>query len=348
MQVPVVEMPEGADARWFCRQSWRGHGHPVPEPKRLEDLERSEWSPRFERLMRNRLIMGALRYGLLNAPGKQTFDRLGSIIRRAGAYRGSGNDGLLADIANLALLEFEEGVHPRKHLGAEDDGDHVSAGTLDQVLAEVRRWQVETFGDKLTFIGVAKHILKEANELTILPEDPEEMADIIMLCHCLTCMVLDHAEGLGVDATEAVRRKLEVCRGRTWVDNGNGFHEHDRYKDDPARFDVLTPRQREILTILRDGEDSGDETQPCDLVVCEREAFAGTETTSPGLVRALERLMLISPVDGGGCDRVQCYEINESGRRALKGLPPYMDGDGNHYWTPADLFAARNGNGKSG
>lgn len=38
---------------------------------RLTDLERSEWSPRFERLMRNRLVMGALRYGLIHAPGKR-------------------------------------------------------------------------------------------------------------------------------------------------------------------------------------------------------------------------------------------------------------------------------------
>lgn len=100
-----------------------------PEPKVLKyrDLERTEWSPTFERYMRNRLIMGAFRYGLLHAPGKTKYDRIGSIIRRLEKYEMDGNQEHLVDAANLCLMEFEEGDHPLKHFGAQDDGEHVQA-----------------------------------------------------------------------------------------------------------------------------------------------------------------------------------------------------------------------------
>lgn len=68
----------------------------------------------FETLMRNRLIMGALRYGRLHAPGKGTYNRPGGIVKRLQQYQETGNLECLVDIANLALLEFEEGTHPLK------------------------------------------------------------------------------------------------------------------------------------------------------------------------------------------------------------------------------------------
>ena len=93
-----------------------------PKPQfTLADLEASEWSPEFERLMRNRLIMGALRYGKINAPGKTPYARVPSIQRRLAAYDRSGNLELLVDVANLCLLEFVEGRHPLRHFRALDD-----------------------------------------------------------------------------------------------------------------------------------------------------------------------------------------------------------------------------------
>lgn len=83
-------------------------------------LVQSEWSHRFEQLMRNRLIMGALRYGALRSAGKPQYDRIGSMIRRLEKYRASGNLELLVDVANLCLCEFEEGNHPNKHFRAVD------------------------------------------------------------------------------------------------------------------------------------------------------------------------------------------------------------------------------------
>lgn len=89
-----------------------------------EKLKETEWSPRFEKLMRNRLILGSMRYGLLNDPKKPQWDRLSRIEKEVQAYKNDGNLEHLVEIANHALLEFEEGVHPNKHWAPSDDGVH--------------------------------------------------------------------------------------------------------------------------------------------------------------------------------------------------------------------------------
>lgn len=99
-------------------------GLPPCDGRSLDDLRRSEWSPEFERLMRNRLVMGAMRYGLLNDPDKEPWNRAAGIWKRLNEYRATGNTECLVDIANLALLEFEEGQHPQKHFAAAGDGNH--------------------------------------------------------------------------------------------------------------------------------------------------------------------------------------------------------------------------------
>ncbi len=90
----------------------------------LEVLKESEWSPKFEKLMREGLLIGAFRYGLLNAPNKKQFNRIKDIRHRSRLYEKTGNVEYLRDIANMALLEFEEGYHPNKHFRHTDDGYH--------------------------------------------------------------------------------------------------------------------------------------------------------------------------------------------------------------------------------
>ena len=86
---------------------------------------KSEWSKEFEQLMRNRLIIGALRYGKIHAKGKPQYDRVRSMIKRLSNYQETGNMELLVDVANLCLLEFVECGHPKKHFYALDESDHV-------------------------------------------------------------------------------------------------------------------------------------------------------------------------------------------------------------------------------
>ena len=87
----------------------------VPKKNNINELFKTEWSSKFESLMRNRLVIGAIRYGRLKSKGKPKYDRLESIIKRINKYKETGNDELLVDIANLCLLEFEEGTHQLKH-----------------------------------------------------------------------------------------------------------------------------------------------------------------------------------------------------------------------------------------
>lgn len=97
---------------------------PLPKAKyRLEDLERTEWSPRFERLMRNRMLMGALRYGPMEHERKvgSKWDLVGAMEKKIALYRQTGNTEYLVDLANYCLLEFELGHHPTKHWAALDN-----------------------------------------------------------------------------------------------------------------------------------------------------------------------------------------------------------------------------------
>lgn len=87
----------------------------------LPELEETEWSSEFERLMRNRLIMGAIRYGLLGDPNKPQYDRVEYMRRKLKEYEESGNMECLVDVANLALCEFVEGTHPNRHFAAVDN-----------------------------------------------------------------------------------------------------------------------------------------------------------------------------------------------------------------------------------
>jgi len=91
----------------------------------LGELYRSEWSCDFERLMRNRLLMGRYRYGLMQRTEALQYDRVGSAMDRLRKYTEHGNTEHLVDVANLMLLEFEHGPHPSKHFMAQDDSRHV-------------------------------------------------------------------------------------------------------------------------------------------------------------------------------------------------------------------------------
>jgi len=89
----------------------------------LDELRQTEWSPLFETLMRNRLIMGAFRYERFG-PGKSNYPTATEAIRRILNYIETGNTESLVDAANMLLIEFEFGRHPNKHFAGIDDGEH--------------------------------------------------------------------------------------------------------------------------------------------------------------------------------------------------------------------------------
>ena len=127
------------DLRFWFDNLWRWKLN-LPEivPKEwnslppLESMWKSEWSPYFEELckkvykgrwnkkfvkkLKEHLIIGAVRYGFLHAVNKPIYDRVDSMIKRIRLYKKNGNLEYLVDCANLCLLEFEEGIHPKRNM----------------------------------------------------------------------------------------------------------------------------------------------------------------------------------------------------------------------------------------
>jgi hypothetical protein len=91
----------------------------------LQALRQTEWCDEFERLMRNRLIVGAFRYGLFSDPDKFQFRIVESMRTRLEMYVTDRNLEHLVDIANLALVEFVAAQRRGATLHAIDDGHHV-------------------------------------------------------------------------------------------------------------------------------------------------------------------------------------------------------------------------------
>lgn len=90
----------------------------------LSELEKTEWCKEFEVLMRNRLLLGALRYGRMRNKEKGNYSCIRYIINKLEMYCETGNTECLVDVANLALVEFVHSRHPNKHFAAQDDTTH--------------------------------------------------------------------------------------------------------------------------------------------------------------------------------------------------------------------------------
>lgn len=89
-----------------------------------DTLKVTEWSTEFEMYMRNRLIMGPFRYCLLHDPNRPDYDYTTSMLERIKVYIHTGNAEQLVDVANMCMLEFLFGKHPKKHFRAKDDSIH--------------------------------------------------------------------------------------------------------------------------------------------------------------------------------------------------------------------------------
>jgi len=113
----------------FLKNLWRWkvglNDLPPPKKPTLDYIFQSNWSEEFEQYMRNRLAFGFFRYGPLKDQKMGQYNVIESIENRINKYKVSGNDELLVDVANLCMVEFIKGVHPKKHFSSEDDGEHV-------------------------------------------------------------------------------------------------------------------------------------------------------------------------------------------------------------------------------
>jgi hypothetical protein len=80
----------------------------------LPTLYRTQWSPVFEKLMRNRLVVGACRYGSFSEKywNSVQYRYIPGAIARLQRYLRDGNLEHLVDAANLCMVEY---VYPVCH-----------------------------------------------------------------------------------------------------------------------------------------------------------------------------------------------------------------------------------------
>jgi NTP pyrophosphatase (non-canonical NTP hydrolase) len=96
------------------------------------------------------------------------------------------------------------------------------------VFVEIGEWGAETFPAS-TDHSKLTHLFLEVGELKARPASGEEMADVVMLVSHL-------AYAHGVDLMAEIRKKLEICRARTWGEpDADGVVEHVRLAAAPAQ-----------------------------------------------------------------------------------------------------------------
>lgn len=111
-------------AKSYLLDLWRDlTGLPPVADSEFELMKVTEWSPRFEQLMRNRLMMGFFRYGPLavKRANAHKYDCPEYAVKKLRDYQATGNKEFLVDAANMCLLEFELGSGVWKPI---DDGEH--------------------------------------------------------------------------------------------------------------------------------------------------------------------------------------------------------------------------------
>jgi len=98
---------------------------PRPRPS-LSELRDNQWSPLFEKYMRNRLVVGACRYETFDEKrGHNQYDTIGYIRTKLIEYEKTLNQECLVDAANLLMIEFECPTRPGTHFSPSDDTNHV-------------------------------------------------------------------------------------------------------------------------------------------------------------------------------------------------------------------------------
>lgn len=100
-------------------RKWKPNPINIPS---LEILSQTETCHELDELALQRRIMGAFRYGRLNASNKPCFNRLERAVLEIRLYEESGNLAHLVDAYNMIHLEFAESAHPNKHF--DDSKDH--------------------------------------------------------------------------------------------------------------------------------------------------------------------------------------------------------------------------------
>jgi len=115
------------DIKFFLRNLWLWKQRKLEmnfEKEEKEELKKTQWSEKFEKLMKNRMIVGGYRYGPENKKQfninyiKHAISLLNSYLKREADLE------YLVDAANMCLLEFMLMQGENNFFKAKDDKDH--------------------------------------------------------------------------------------------------------------------------------------------------------------------------------------------------------------------------------
>lgn len=98
---------------------------PTPMPP-LERLRATEWDDEYEILRRNRMVMGAFRYGPIQRQSLEQYDLPNECIHRVQLYQQDHNLEHLVDAGNMAMLAFVNGRRNKHPFNSTDDGTHAT------------------------------------------------------------------------------------------------------------------------------------------------------------------------------------------------------------------------------
>jgi len=95
-----------------------------------DEIASMQLPERFLELIRNRVVMGYLRYESLDRSGKvRKYDRVKSAIERLEEFKKDGNLEHVVDAAALLWREFAKPSNPNARFRAMDDGPHTKEVT---------------------------------------------------------------------------------------------------------------------------------------------------------------------------------------------------------------------------
>lgn len=101
---------------------------------------------------------------------------------------------------------------------------------------EIREWADSVFPDRTPKGSLIKMMVEEIPELIAGNlEDELEYADVMIL-------LLDIADLKGIDIQDAVKKKMEINRNRTWMrDPDTGLLHHNKESEQYVRVEFLVP-----------------------------------------------------------------------------------------------------------
>jgi len=100
-----------------------------------EDILKTEYSEKFDKLRKDRIIVSFYKYGPLQVNyGQELIDAIKSLEKRLEMYKDTGNTEFLCDIANFAMIEFMCPQHPLAHFKPLDDGkSHIVGMGINEI-----------------------------------------------------------------------------------------------------------------------------------------------------------------------------------------------------------------------